>query len=190
MTNADPLPRKLPHTSPDAAAEARAQADEYESLFGDTELELVGGDTIKIPPHPDYGLLDDDRMDEYETLQFAVDTEYEREPDVYIPEQRLKDPTTGEETGVVLPPQTVRGQLKVPYRINGVRVTPSHSTKVVIAALGEADYKRLRDGGKSSKDVWKVWGEQSLRIQERKQRDTKSAGSSVDLATVPQADSK
>jgi hypothetical protein len=190
MTDAKPLPRKLPHTSPDAAAEARAQADEYESLFGDTELELDGGDTIKIPPHPDYGLLDDDRMDEYEALQFAVDTEYEREPDVYIPEQRLKDPTTGEETGVVLPPQTVRGQLKVPYRIDGVRVTPSHSTKVVIAALGEAEYKRLRDGGKSSKDVWKVWGEQSLRIQERKQRDTKSAGSSVDLATVPQADSK
>jgi hypothetical protein len=146
MTNAEPLPRKLPHTSPDAAAEARAQADEYESLFGDTDLELDGGDILKVPPHPDYGLLDDDRMDEYEALQFAVDTEYEREPDVYIPEQRLKDPTTGEETGVVLPPQTVRGQLKTPFRIDGVRVTPSHSTKVVIAALGEADYKRLRDG--------------------------------------------
>lgn len=190
MTDAEPTPRNLPHTSPDAAAEARAQADAYESLFGDTDLPLDGGDTIKIPPHPDYGLLDDDRMEEYEALQFAVSNEYDRESDVYIPEQRLKDPTTGQETGVVLPPQTVRGALKLPYQIDGVRVSPPHSVKVVMAALGEAEYKRLRDGGKSSKDVWKIWGQQSLRIQERKQRDDKSASSSVDLAAVPQADSK
>lgn len=186
----DKTPRNLPHTSPDAASEARAQADAYESLFGDTDLELDGGGILKVPPHPDYGLLDDDRMEEYEALQFAIDTEYDRENDVYIPEQHLKDHTTGEETGVVLPPQTVRGAVKLPYRIDGVRVSPPHSVKVVMAALGEADYKRLRDGGKSSKDVWKIWGEQSLRIQERKQHDNKSASSSVDLAAVPQTDSK
>jgi hypothetical protein len=57
-------------------------------------------------------------MEDYEALQFAVNNEYDREPDVYIPEQRLKDPTTGEETGVVLPPQTVRGAAEdaLPHR--------------------------------------------------------------------------
>jgi hypothetical protein len=184
------LPRNIETASSDAAAQAREQADEYESLFGDTRLDLDGDEYVMIPPHPDYGLLDDDRMAEYEALQFAVDTEYDREDDVYIPEQRLKDPTTGEETGVVLPPQTMRGRLKEPYRVDGVLVTPPHATKVVMAALGEAEFKRLRDGGRSSKDVWKIWGEQSLRIQERKQRDNKSAGSSVDLAAVPKADSQ
>jgi hypothetical protein len=185
---------KLPpnvETAPDgAAAQALAQANEYESLFGDTRLDLGDDDFIMVPPHPDYGLLDDDAMEAYEALQFAVETEYDREDDVYIPEQRLKDPTTGEETGVVLPPQTMKGNLKTPYRIEGKLVTPPHSVKVVQTVLGEGDYKKLRDAGKSSKDVWKIWGEQSLKIQERKQRDNKSAGSSVDLAAVSPADSK
>jgi hypothetical protein len=84
----------------------------------------------------------------------------------------------------------MKGNLKTPYRIEGKLVTPPHSVKVVQTVLGEGDYKKLRDAGKSSKDVWKIWGEQSLKIQERKQRDNKSAGSSVDLAAVPPADSK
>jgi hypothetical protein len=193
MTKAN-VPHKLSVTSPDAAAEAREQADEYESLFGSTELELDDDSTIKIPPHPDYGMLDDDAMAAYEQLQFEADTEYEREEDIYIPEQRLKDRETGQETGVVLPPSTQRGSLKTPYRrlVDGksVLVTPPHSVQVVKAVLGDVEYKRLREGGKSSGDVWRVWNEQALKVRERQQRDSKSVSSTVDLAAVPTTDTK
>lgn len=189
----DKISHNLPHTSPQAAAEARAQANEYESLFSTTELELDGGDSITIPPPPQYGMLDDERMAEYEELIFELDTEYEREDDIFIPEQRLKDAQTGMETGIVLPPSERRGELKRPYRkiIDGkpVLITPPHSIRVVMAVLGEVEYKRLRDGGRSAKDVWKIWGDRNQKIMEREQRDSKSSGSSVDLAAVPETDS-
>lgn len=186
MTAAD-QPHNLPNTNPDAAKEARAQADAYDSLFANIELELDGGDTITIPPHPDYGMLDDDRMAEYEQLLFEADTEYEREPDIIIPDKTL-------DSGSVVPGETLRGALKRPYRRlidnKPVLVTPPYSVRVVSAALGEAEYKRLRGGGKSAADVWKIWGKQGLALKERQAGDSKSDGSTVDLAAVPETDSE
>jgi hypothetical protein len=177
------LPRNIPTASPDAAAEAREQADAYDSLFASHELELEGGDTITIPPHPDFGMLDDEQLEAYEELLFEVDTEYDREESIYIPEQRL-------DNGVVLPASEQPGQLKRPYRKEGVLVKPPHSVRVVKAALGEAEYKRLRDGGRSAADVWKIWGKQGMEVQERQSADPKSKGGTVDLAAVPEADSQ
>jgi hypothetical protein len=172
MTDAK-TPRNLSTTALEAADEAREQANEYDSMFGDTPLDIGNGEVIMIPPHPDYGMLPDDRLDEYEKLLFEVDTEYDREPDVVIPDQKLKD-DNGKETGVVVPGETMRGALKRPFRKDGVRVTPSHTVRIAQIALGEADYKRLVDAGKGAKDVWAIWSKQSYRIQERKQRDSKS----------------
>lgn len=183
----DKQPHKLPTASEESAAEAREQADAYESLFGNTELELDGGDTISIPPHPDYGMLDDDAMEAYEEYLFEIDTEYDREDDVVVPPQTIRD-----ENGHVvttLPGSTQRGALKRPYRKNNVLVKPPHSVKVVQIALGEAEYKRLKDGGRSSKDVWEIWGKQAARIAERRAADSKSARSSVDLAAVSASNS-
>jgi hypothetical protein len=175
------LPRKLPTASSDAAAEAREQADAYESLFASHELEIDGG-SVTIPPHPDFGMLDDERLEDYEELLFEVDTEYDREESIYIPEQHL-------DNGVTLPASEQPGALKRPYRKNGVLVKPPHSVRVVQAVLGEAEYKRLRDGGKSAADVWKIWGKQGMEVQERQSADPKSNGSTVDLASVPEANS-
>lgn len=186
----DESSRNLSTTSPEAPAEARTQASEYESLFGYRELPLDGGcGVIKVPPHPDYGMLDDEAMEAYDELMFKMDTEYDREDDIYIPEQRLKDPKTGKETGVVLPPTTDRGRLKHPFRIKNELVKPPHSVKIVQIALGETEYKRLREGGRNASDVWKIWGEQSLKIQERQKRDKFPTGRPVDMASVPPADS-
>lgn len=179
----DEKTRNLTTTAPEAPAQAREQANEYESLFGTTDLVLDDGDVVKIPPHPDYGMLDDDRMDAYDELLFEVDTVYDRQPDIYIPEQHL-------ENGLHLSAETKRGALMRPYRINGERVKPSHSVKVVMAAIGETEYKRLREGGRSAADVWKIWGEQGLRINERQNRDSKSDGSALDLAAISKANSK
>jgi hypothetical protein len=179
----------LPSASDTAATEALRQADEYESVFGTTDLELDNGDIIKIPPHPDYGMLDDDCMAAYEELMFKLDTEYDREEDIYIPEQVLKD-GEGNETGVRLPATTQRGTLKTPYRIKNKLVKPPHGIQVVIAALGQETYDRLKAGGRSSKDVWKIWGETAAQIRARQQRDTFRPSSSMDLAPVPATNSQ
>lgn len=182
------MAKNLPHTSPNAARQAREQAEAYDSIFADTELTLTDGSTIKIPPHPDLGMLDDERIEAYEELLMEVES-YDREDDIYIPEQRLKDPETGRETGVVLPADTQRGVLKRPYRKNGELLKPPHSVRVVQVVLGEDEYKRLRDGGFSARDVWRIWGQQGLDLRQRQDGDSKSNGGPVGLASISAANS-
>lgn len=172
-------PKRLPSASP--VSQARDQAEAYESLFASTPLELNDGSVLMVPPHPDFGMLDDDRMEDYEDLLFEVES-YDRSEEIYIPEQRL-------DSGVTLPAEVKKGELLRPFRKNGVRVKPAHSVRIVQAALGPDDYKKLRDGGKSAADVWRVWGKQGLAIQERRLFDPKSNGSSVDLESVSASDS-
>ena len=190
-TDGDKPKRKLPTTPDTAAADAREQADEYESIFGNTRLDLNDGDFMMIPPHPDYGMLDDEKMDAWDELRFTVDTVYDREPDTLIPEQTL-------DGGLKLSAETVRGAIKQPFRItttgdDGQPVTtlvkPAHSVKVVMVALGEDGYKQLREGGRNASDVWKIWGRQGQLIKERQQRDSKSARGAVDMAAVSPSDS-
>lgn len=182
-TMANAKVRNLAAAAPDVAAEAREQADEYDSIFGNTPLELGNGKgTLMVPPHPDYMMLDDEKMDEYDQLMFDVDTKYDRHPDIHIPEQTL-------DGGLKLAAETQRGAVMRPFRINNELVKPAHSVRVVQVALGAADYALLKEGGLNASDVWKIWGRQSQLIKERQQRDSKSAGSGVDLAAVPPADS-
>ena len=188
MSQNSPQGRNMTNTAPNAGAQARAQAEVYDSLFADTKLELDDGSYISIPPHPDLGMLDDDQMDEYEDLLLELET-YDREEDVFIPEQRLLD-AKGNETGVVLPSSTERGQLKRPFRKDGVRVKPAHSVRVAMIALGEDGYNRLRAGGRSAKDVWRVWGRQAAELADRRANDDKSVGSALGLAAVPKTDSE
>ena len=184
---------KLETVPANAAREALEQAKAYESVFEPTELKLNDGTTIEIPPHPDLGMLDDERLDDYEQLLYERDTLYAREPDIYYPEQKLKD-ADGNETGAVLPAETKRGALKVPYRTvneNGEeeRLKPGWSIRVVTAVLGEVEYKRLKEGGKSAKDVWAIWQKRNLEVAERRAR-SQADGSPVALVPVSQADSQ
>lgn len=179
--------RNLPHTAPEAGDQAREQATEYDSVFRDTPLELSDGTTVIVPPHPDLAMLSDEAMEAYEELQFEMES-YDREDDIIIPEQRLKD-SDGSETGIVLPGRTERGALKRPYRKEGVLIKPPHSVKVAQIALGEEEYKRLVAGGRASADVWRIWGSQATELQRRRESDSKSDGRSVDLEAVPATDS-
>lgn len=145
---------------PGAARRAREQAANYDSVFDPTPLELDNGDVIDIPPHPNLNMLDEDEQEAYEDL-LAEMRSYDREPDIYIPEQKL-------ENGVVLPAETRRGALiGPPYYKDGVRVTPAHRTRVVQAALGAEKYAQLRAAGKSSADVWRIWNDQGLKVADR-----------------------
>jgi hypothetical protein len=166
---------KLPGAAQPSAA--RDQADAYESLFRNRPLELNDGTELMIPPHPDFGMLDDDRMADYEELKFETET-FDREDDIYIPEQTL-------ENGVVLPAETRRGDLLRPYRRDGELIKPPHTVRVVMAVLGPDDYARLKAGGRSAADVWKIWGQQGMEVRERQFQGSGANGSTVGLETVP-----
>lgn len=180
--------RNLPHTSPKAGKQAREQADEYDSLFADIQLELDDGTTLAIPPHPDLGMLDDEATEQYEELQFEMES-YDREEDIIIPEQRLKD-SDGNETGVVLPGSVAPGALKRPYRKDGELIKPPHSVRVARIALGEEGYQRLVAGGKSAGDVWRAWAKQAAELRDREDSDSKSERGTVDLEAVPSTNRK
>jgi len=180
--------RNLPHTASDAAQQAREQADAYDSMFADIEMELDDGTTISIPPHPDLGMLDDEAMEQYEELQFEMES-YDREEDIHIPEQRLKD-SDGNENGVVLPATTSLGALKRPYRKDGELIKPPHSVRVARIALGDQGYQRLVAGGRSAGDVWRAWAKQAAELRDREAADSKSEGGFVDLEAVPSSNRK
>lgn len=189
----DSKQKNLPTTSPDAAAQARAQAEAYDSVFAPTVLQLDENTTITLPPHPNVRMLDDDKLAAYEALLFEVETEYERGPDTVIPEQKVYD--KGGNVVTTLPPTTRPGPLLEPHRRKNADgkvelVTPPYAVRVVKTVLGEDDYALLRAAGKSSSDVWKIWNRQSLDIAERQSEDSKSDGSAVDLAPVPSPDSE
>lgn len=183
------LSRNLPNTASEAASQAREQADAYNSVFADVDLELNDGTVIKIPPHPDLGMIDDERMEAYEELLYEVDENYDREEEIIIPEQRLRDPNTGQETGVVIPATSQRGMLKRPYRKGNELVKPPHSVKVVMAVIGEEEYAKMRAGGRSAKDVWRIWGQKGLELSQRQSGDPKSNGGPVGLAPISPANS-
>lgn len=165
---------KLATASPEAAAEARAQASEYDSVFAPTDLTLDDGDVIEIPPHPNLRILDDDRLAAYEELLFESES-YDRGPEIYIPEQKAKDRAGNE---ITLPSETRPGALLVPYRQDGKLISPPYSVKVVQAVLGDEDYARLRAGrinGRrgSAGEVWRIWNEQSQALVDRQASDPK-----------------
>lgn len=176
-------------TAPEAAAEARAQAVEYDSVFSPITLTLDDGEVIEIPPHPNLRILDDDILAAYEELIFEAES-YDRGPEIYIPEQKAKDRAGNE---ITLPSETRPGALLVPYRKNGKLISPPHTVRVVQVVLGEQDYARLRagkiDGRRGSAgEVWRIWNEQSQRLLDRQRADSKSDGGGVDLAPVPAPD--
>jgi hypothetical protein len=185
-TDPQNLPTKLPTAAP--ANDAQEQAEAYDSMFAATPLKLDDGRTLMIPPHPDFGMLDDEQMTEYEELRFEIES-YDREPDIFIPEQRLLD-KEGHETGVVLPAETQPGALKRPHRKDGVLIKPAYSVRAVQAGLGEQKYKLLREGGRNAADVWKIWGKQGLMARERQFRGSEAHAGAVDMAPVPETDSQ
>jgi len=156
---------------------AKEQAAAYASVFAPTPLGLDDGTVIEIPPHPNLRMLDDEQMQAYDELLFKVDTECDREPDLLIPEQKL-------ESGIVLPAETKRGDLLVPFRIDGELMKPPYSVQVVQCALGPEKYARLRAGGKSAGDVWRIWNVQGLEVAAREANDPKSVGGNGAVGAV------
>lgn len=172
--------------------EAREQANAYKSIFADRELTFDDGSKMVVPPHPNLRMLDDDALEAYEAYLEEVET-YDRGPDIYIPEQKVKDRDGNEMT---LPAEVRPGQvLGPPYFKDKKRVTPPREVRIVQVVLGAEQYDLLRskkiDGRKAgARDVWRAWNEQGSEITSRVDADSKSDGSSDVLEDVSAPDSK
>lgn len=180
-----------PTENPDNGRRAAEQAKAYKSLFDPQPLKLNNGDTIKIPPPPSWRLLDDDTLEAYDELMFETES-YDRAPDIFIPEQTIKD-TAGNE--IKLAAETKKGPLLEPYRKTGADgvarlIKPPHTVRVVQVVLGEDTYAKLRAGGKSAADVWRIWNQMGLDIADRQRDDSKSDGGDGVLEGVSPPDSE
>ena len=189
--------KDLPTKPKDAAADAREQAQVYDSIFEPATLTFDDGSVLEIPPHPNLRMLDPDEQAAYDLLVFESKS-YDREPDIVVPPQKVYDKNT-KQLITTIPESTRPGPLIVPHQKtdeNGVAqlITPSWEERTVRAALGEAKYTQLRAGtinGRhgTPRDVWNHWNRQNLAVSKRADEDDKSAGGAVDVAPVPEADS-
>lgn len=170
---------------------AQEQAAEFASIFAPRELRLDDGTVIVVPPHPNLRMFDDDAQAKLEALEVDIQENCDREPDIYIPEQKVKDNAGNE---IILPAETRPGALKQPYRKKKKPLDPPYTVQVVKIALGD-DYGKLRAGtigGKrgSAAHVWRLWNEQGAQLANRADADPKSEGSSGDLAETAPPDSQ
>lgn len=187
--------KNLPTAAPDAASTALEQAAEYGSIFESTVLMLDDNTKIKIPPHPSLRLLDDDVLEALDALEFDIDENCERLPDIHIAEEESEDRAGNK---ITIPARTVRGALKLPYRKVGedgkaVLLSPPFDVQQVKLAIGEAAYAKLRAGtinGErgSTRHVKDAWRNQGQKVEERQAADSKSVGSAVDSQAVPPSD--
>ena len=185
--NDNPKPETTP--SPDALE----QAAQYGGPFAPKYLHFDDGEPMKICPHPAYRLFDsEEALTAYDQHMVDIEENFDREPDIYIAEQKIKTEDGGE---VVLPAETKRGAVKPPYRKDGVLVSPSHEVLLVQIALGEAKYAQLKTqmiGGRpaSYADVWRLWLEAGDEGRARAAADSKSVGSATGVEGVASADSE
>ena len=175
-----------PNTS---GADAIEQANTYGGILANKTLYFDDGSTMQVTPHPSLGVFETaEQADEYEQYMFDIQETYDREPDIYIPEQTVeRDGKT-----IVLPAETKRGAVKTPYRKDGVRCTP-HNVRLVQIALGDKKYKQLvskkidkRPAGYG--DVLRLWLDQGNQMKERATEDPKSVAGDLGVEEVPEAD--
>lgn len=181
----------------DAGREAQEQAKAYDSVFAPQKLKLDDGTEIEIPPHPNLRMFDDDALAALEKLNFELES-YDRHPEIYIPEQKVKDRAGNE---ITLPSETRPGALKTnPHRKTdpdtgeAELLDPPYEVQVVQIALGD-DYQTLRSGkinGKrgAARHVWQLWNEQSAGVAQRRDADPKSDGDADGVADVATPDSQ
>lgn len=151
--------------------EAREQASEYFGFPASAIIE-VGEKKFEIP-NP--GLMDDDQQERWVDLQFELE-QCDREPDTIIPEHKLED-------GTVIPEQVIKGDLKSPYRKDGVLMRPPYAVKVAQAILGD-DYQAFKEAGGSGSYILVEWARMDDEFKKRVNVDPKSGGSDSPVEAV------
>lgn len=79
------------------------------------------------------------------------------------------------------------GELKEPYRKNGELVEP-YPIQRAKAVMGD-DYEAFRRAGGNAADITVTWWKMNKLLRDRREADSKSAGSDPVVASVPEPDS-
>jgi hypothetical protein len=128
--------------------------------------------------------MDDDQQERFEDLQFLLEG-CDREPDTEIAERVVTD-SDGNVT--TLPAQTLPGDYKTPYRINGELLKPPYAVRLAKALFGEEGYAEYKAGGGIANQISIEWARMNREYQERVAADSKSGGSGPTLEVVPPRD--
>jgi len=143
---------------------AREQIAETLGFLATTTFE-VGDERFTVRS---INLLSDDEQEQYDQLQ--IDLEGYDHEDVIV-----RSPITGE---VIVNPKTeeplTEKVLKVPHRIKGERVSPSHNVKLARLLLGDDEYARFKAAGGSANDIAMEIARQNRKMMERQKADSKS----------------
>jgi hypothetical protein len=130
------------------------------------------GEVFEIP-HRD--LFDNDQQERWEDLQDAILHEYQREPDVYVPDATAPD-------GKRL---IAKGALVVPHRDKDGNRLPPMAYRLAIVLWGADGAQRAKEGGILLNEIEVVWWKQRMEMEERLGADPKSDGGGAGLAAVP-----
>lgn len=144
-------------------AEAREAAAEAGGFLASVII-TAGGEDYEVPQR---GLLDDDQRAALDALELEAET-WDREDPIEYPERTIRD-ENGSETHY--PARTEPGQLKLPYRKDGVLITPSYPVQVAIALWGQERYDRYKKAGGRAADVTATLARLDRAVQRRVEGD-------------------
>lgn len=144
---------------------AREQAADYLG-FAASERIVTKDGSFEIP-YP--SLLDADQQAAVDELDVDMDENWDRYPDILNEDDSVKS----------------RGLLKVPHRKNKVPV--NYNTELAKAIFGER-YEAFKTAGGRPNDVALIWSRMNQELSKRRAADSKSGGSTEDVAPVPDAD--
>ncbi len=161
--------------------DAKEQAAEYFGFTASVYIEVEGGKVFEIP-NP--GLMNDDQQERWEELQFLLE-DCDREDDVTYPERTFTDADGITRT---IPEQTIRGEVKTPYRIDGKLLKPPYSVRLAKALFGEDGYAAYKAGGGIANQISLEWARMNREYQERVNADPKSDRDVQPLESVPARD--
>lgn len=156
--------------------EARDQVADDLGFAAAFAIDIGNGESVEIP-YP--GLLDDDQQQRYNELQAELE-------DLDTDDVPLVD----DEGVPVLDADgnpRVRKVVKEPHRRKGKLLEP-YTVRLCKALFGEAGYARLKAAGVRANDINAYWIRMHRQYEERLAADSKSAGSTLGVASVSRRD--
>lgn len=173
-------------TLPRQTTAAQEQVDDLGGDFRSiTIVAEKSGEEFKLPS---VLLLDDDQLVAYEKLHYDLN-QCDRNPDTDLPAQRfVKKEPDGAVVETEVGAHVQRGGFIQPYQKDCQLITPPYSIQLAIIFWGEDGSARFKKGGGRSAEIPTLLQELNVRVQERAAADSKSAGSSGDLASGADGD--
>jgi hypothetical protein len=145
---------------------ARQQAAEYLGFLDGVKVRTERGDVFEIP-NP--SLLDDDQQTRFDKLQLEIES-WDRHEDILNEDGSVR----------------TEGALKEPNRKDN-ELVENYNIQLAKAIFGDR-YEAFKTAGGRASDVSTIWWKMNKQLADRRAADSKSAGSTEDVAPVPDSD--